>query len=198
MQSQFGMNSTAILSWSVRHSLVAILAIASGSVAAGAAGPVRMVRDPKDAHTIVGQASIAAPAPAVWARLARVGDWRQLFPDIRRLEVKEQRGTFWRIGLDSAIFDCGPHDYEVRLGPGPTVDLRILAPGVEAAGQIVLSARGDTTVATYRLRVRASRIVSWFVSEAKLRDKQERLVEDYLAALVRGFAVGGGAATAAR
>lgn len=147
-----------------------------------AAGHVTVRRDEGDPYWVHGRVVVGTEPDAVWARLRQVDRWATLFHDIQRLRVLEHANSRWRVELGSTIMECGPHDYIVRLGEPRTVHLVIDAPGVDARGRMLVQPgpRPETAVVIYQLRVEATGIVSWFVSESRLRDVQQRLVSSYL------------------
>jgi uncharacterized membrane protein len=152
---------------------------------------VHVARDRDDAAWVRGHVLVSAPADAVWARIADVRRWRTVFSDVRRLRVISQRDTRWRLEMETRAFDCGAHEYDVRLEPQARVaHIVIDAPGVEAHGELRVrpGRAAGTADVTYRLRVEATGIVSWFVSEDTLRAKQEDMVRSYLRDLRDAFA----------
>ena len=142
-----------------------------------------------DARWVQGQVVVPTGQDAIWARLQQVDRWKDMFSDIMTLRVLEHDGNRWRINLRTTAFDCGAHDYNVRFDDNRTAHLRIDAPGVDAHALMAVKpgARAGDSVVTYSLYVEARGIMSWFVSEATLRKKQEFMVSKYLSDLQRAF-----------
>jgi hypothetical protein len=196
------MSTTIIPTQTKQRSRLAVASVVVLMLAAAQARAdkgVSLRRDSGDAKTVIGRVELAAAPAAVWERFRQVDRWRELFTDVKKLEVRKHEEDYWRVRLDSAIFTCGPHDYELRFaGTKRAATLKILAPGADSEGQISAapgSAPGST-VFEYRLRVQVSRVAGWFVSEKDIRDKQDRIVRQYLVDLARAFGSGGPAQAA--
>lgn len=146
-------------------------------------------RDPKDPRWVQGQAIVAAAPDAVWARIQRVDAWPTLFSDIKWLKVLERSPTHWGIRLESKSMTCGAHDYHIRFSDPRTGQVIIDAPGTTSLAYFrVLEGRtSDEARAVYSLFIEVRGIMSWFVSETALREKQEQMVERYLRDIDRVF-----------
>lgn len=101
---------------------------------AGVAVP--WMRDRTDPRWVYGMVVVPVTAATVQTRLRNVDSWPRLFSDIRSLRVVRRGGDEWTVRLQTAVFECGPHDYHVRFTPGGTVNLQIDAPGVDAIARI--------------------------------------------------------------
>ena len=142
-----------------------------------------------DPRWVQGQVVVPTGQDAIWARLQQVDRWRDMFSDITILRVLEHEGSRWKINLRTTAFDCGAHDYNVRFDDNKTAHLLIDAPGIDAHAQMAVKAgsRSGESVVSYSLYVEARGVMSWFVSEATLRKKQEYMVSKYLSDLQRAF-----------
>ena len=146
-------------------------------------------RSDVDPHWVQGHVVVPTTPDVIWSRLQRVDGWKEMFSDIKSLRVIEHQVNHWKINLRTTAFDCGDHDYRVRFDDTRTLHLLIDAPGVDAHAQITVKPAGRPTdsIVTYSLYVDAKGIMSWFVSEATLRKKQEFMVVQYLTDLRRAF-----------
>jgi hypothetical protein len=138
---------------------------------------------------VQGRVVVPTASDPIWVRLQQVDRWKDMFSDIKTLKVLEHDGSHWRINLRTTAFDCGAHDYDVRFDDARTAHLRIEAPGADAHALISVKpgSHPSESVVTYSLYVQATGIMSWFVSEATLRKKQEYMVTKYLTDLQRAF-----------
>lgn len=156
-----------------------------------ASSAVALRRDARDPHWVHARVDVAAQPEAVWQKLAQVDHWRSLFRDVTRLRVLRHAGRQWRIELGSRAMQCGPHDYVIRLDDrNRELHLVIDASGIDARGRMTVEAgvSPDTARVSYHLRVEATGVASWFVSEERLRGVQEQLVRSYLRDLRGAFA----------
>lgn len=177
----------------------ALLALAAGVMGAPIAvaqptavessAPTPWMRDRTDPRWAFGMVVVGADAAHVRARLRQVDAWPQLFTDIRSLGFVRRGGDTWTVRLQTVTFDCGPHDYNVRLMPDGNVHVAIDAPGIDAVARMEVrnAQTPGRAVITYRLFVDAHGVVGWFVSEAALHRRQERMVTRYLTDLRRAF-----------
>lgn len=165
----------------------ALAALLSAGPYPAAAATVSLTTDPANPEIVVGRVRLGAPPAVVWNRLRRVDEWPRLFTDVRKLEVRRHQGDHWVVRLDSAVFKCGPHDYEVHFKSDQAAELRIDAPGIDASGTLSIVPAPGGSIFEHRLRVHVGRVVGWFVSERDVRDRQWRLVRAYLIDLERAF-----------
>ncbi len=162
---------------------------ATRSSVVDAGAPVPWMRDRTDPRWAYGMVVVRTEAARVRERLRDVDAWPRLFSDIRTLQVVRRGGDAWTVRLQTATFDCGPHDYRVQFLPDGNVHLVIDAPGIDAVARMEVrdAQTPGRAVVTYRLFVDARGVVGWFVSEAALRRRQESMVVRYLSDLRRAF-----------
>ncbi len=158
-------------------------------VAHADAPPVVVWRYAKDPRWVHGQAIVNTTPGDVWARIQRVDEWPTLFSDIKWLKVIERSPTHWRVRLESNTMTCGSHDYHIRFDANRVGQVIIDAPGTTSVAYFQIFDGGTPTEArvTYSLFVEMHGIVSWFVSERVLREKQTQMVDRYLHDIDRIF-----------
>ena len=147
-------------------------------------------RDKKSPQWIHGQVDVATAPAAVWDRVQRVPEWPTLFSDVKWLKVEERAENRWRVRLETRTMDCGAHDYTITFDPKQRLaSLRIDASGIDSTARLIVRPGTGAAKANvaYSLYVRATGIVSWFVSEKALHKKQEQMVERNLRDLERAF-----------
>jgi hypothetical protein len=151
--------------------------------------PITWQRDDKDPRWVQGQAIVSAAPDDVWSRIQRVDDWPNMFSDIKWIRIIERAPNHWRVRLESNTMTCGSHDYHVRFDPNRTGRVIIDAPGTTSVAYFrVLDGRSPAEArVVYSLFVDIRGIMSWFVSEKTLRDKQEQMVVRYLRDIDRLF-----------
>ena len=156
---------------------------------ADAGAVIPWLRDRTDPRWAYGMVIVRTDASHVRERLRNVYAWPQLFSDIRSLRVVRRVGDAWTVRLQTATFDCGPHDYRVQFLPDGNVHLQIDAPGIDAVARMEVrdAQTPGRAVVTYRLFVDTHGVVGWIVSEAALRRRQEAMVTRYLSDLRRAF-----------
>ena len=139
-------------------------------------------RDRKDPRWVQGQALVSTPAAEVWTRLQRVDEWPRMFSDIKWLRVVERSTDHWRVRLESKTMTCGAHDYHIQFQRSRSGKVVIDAPGTTSSAyfRVFDGKRPADARVVYSLFIEIRGIVSWFVSERTLREKQEQMVERYL------------------
>lgn len=184
----------------LRHavSLAALVALTGAGATAGVARadapagePVVAAVVPGDTRWVQGQVTVAAPPEVVWARLQDVAAWKTLMSDIKRLEVKQRRGTRWEVALETRTLPQGALDYHVDVGPSRSVRLWRTGSGVAVQGITMVRpgpTAGESNV-VYSLYIRLGGVPSILISERSLREKQLHMVTTTLGDLRRAFAV---------
>lgn len=140
-------------------------------------------RSTADPRTVTGIVQVKLEPGEVWRAVSVLENWPRLFTDVRRLKVKGRRGDVIAAEIDTRIFDCGPHEYRVRIDDAArSMTMDIAALGLSASGSFVIEpGGGGTSTVRYSLTVEVKAPASWFASEADVRKKQERMVAAYLA-----------------
>lgn len=146
-------------------------------------------RSKQDPRWVVGQVNVTVAPDAVWRRLQQIEGWPRMFSDIKWLKVIKHDGPEWKVRLDTVTFDCGPHDYDVSFQANRTAKLSIDAPSVSAFAFMTVRDLGtpDQANVVYGLFLEARGMAKWFMTEKKLREKQEAMVSRYLSDLQRTF-----------
>jgi hypothetical protein len=148
-------------------------------------------RDPHDPRWLYGQVDLATSADSIWERIVDVPRWPALFSDIASFSIRSRSedGTRWVARIDSKTFERGVQDYVVTLNASArTARVVFSTMGVTAAAYAsVVTVGGGRARARYSLFVETHGIAGWFVSEADLRARQERLVQRTLGDLERVF-----------
>lgn len=177
----------------VLFALVLIAFLVTGTSAPAQAAPspptITWSRDTKEPRWVTGSTIVDTPPDRVWSKLEGVAGWPAMFTDIKTMKIKLHVGRQWRLVMQTNTFDCGAHDYDVVFQNDRVVRVRILAPGVDAIALVSVrpGPTPEQSIIGYRLFVDAHGVVGWFVSEAKLRERQESMTVRYLIDLHRAF-----------
>ena len=168
--------------------LLSALVVLWAAIAPVAATPTWR-RDSADPRWVIGRVELGAPADQVWATLAKLDHWAELFSDVRSVRVLEHQGARWRLQVDTwQMKSCGPHEYRAELD-GRTIRVDIVATGLRAhvRMEVLEGTLPGRSVATYALFIDPKGVVGALLPKKRLRNVQEGMVSAYLTDLGRRF-----------
>jgi hypothetical protein len=168
---------------------ILLILISAFSNFAFSAGEIVLSKDKSDQKKVLSTIVIKASKAKVLALLQDIAKWKQVFSDIRMLEVLAHENGRWRVKMATQAFDCGVHkDHEYLIQSEINrVSMKLDASGLRAVQEFVISGDEKETQIKYSLFVDITGIYGLLVTNSSLEKKRMEIAKIYLSDLQKAF-----------